>query len=112
MTRLIDADALLEELKKYQYYRCINNLITNAPTIESSEVSSQAVAIVDDLERGGRVRALALGLGLDTKLYTAPPQQQWVGLTSEQITNIGMQHQSLHQVAKAIDNELRKLNNV
>lgn len=45
-------------------------------------------------------------------LYTSPPQQQWVGLTSKQITNIGMQHQSLHQVAKAIDNELRKLNNV
>jgi hypothetical protein len=29
----------------------------------------EAIARVDDLERGGRVRALALGLGLDEILY-------------------------------------------
>ena len=33
-------------------------------------VSVEPVARVDDLERGGRVRALALGLGLDAPLYT------------------------------------------
>ena len=33
-----------------------------------------AVARVDDLERGGRVRALAMGLSLDAPLYTTPPQ--------------------------------------
>lgn len=39
------------------------------------------VARVDDLERGGRVRALAMGLGLDKPLYTTPPQRE---LTDEQ----------------------------
>ena len=34
-----------------------------------------AVARVDDLERGGRVRALAMGLALDAVLYTTPPAQ-------------------------------------
>lgn len=80
MTRLIDADALLEFMENLgkggmpisisKDY--IQDLITNAPTVQ----------------RDG-----------------------WVSLTSEQITNIGMQHQSLHQVSKSIDTELRKLNN-
>ncbi len=35
-----------------------------------------AVARVDDLERGGRVRALAMGLALDAPLYHAPQPQQ------------------------------------
>jgi hypothetical protein len=39
-------------------------------------------------------------------------REGWVSLTDMQITNIAMQHQSLHQVAKAIDNELRAINNV
>jgi hypothetical protein len=44
-----------------------------------------AVARVDDLERGGRVRALAMGLALDAALYTTPPAQRtWVGLTDEE----------------------------
>ena len=42
-----------------------------------------AVARVDDLERGGRVHALAMGLGLDAPLYTTPPQRK--PLTDEQI---------------------------
>jgi hypothetical protein len=57
--------------------------------------------------------------GYDTEhikdlITNAPTVQRegWVGLTDMQITNIGMQHQSLHQVAKAIDNELRAINNV
>ena len=48
------------------------------------------VAKVDDLERGGRIRALAMGLGLDQSLYTTPPKEQqscdkcpWVSLTDE-----------------------------
>ncbi len=44
-----------------------------------------AVARVDDLERGGRVRALAMGLALDAPLYTTPPQREWVEITDEQI---------------------------
>jgi hypothetical protein len=43
-----------------------------------------AVARVDDLERGGRVRALAMGLALDAALYTTPPAAP-VPLTDEQI---------------------------
>ena len=42
-----------------------------------------AVARVDDLERAGRVRALAMGLGLDVPLYAAPPQRK--PLTDEEI---------------------------
>jgi hypothetical protein len=39
-----------------------------------------AVARVDDLERGGRVRALAMGLALDAPLYTTPqPQRECEG---------------------------------
>lgn len=36
MTRLIDADALLEALSKYDsdYFKYIKNLITNAPTVQ------------------------------------------------------------------------------
>ena len=38
--------------------------------IEQAEKQKiEAIARVDDLERGGRVRALALGLGLDEILY-------------------------------------------
>ena len=48
-----------------------------------------AVARVDDLERGGRVRALAMGLGLDAALYTSPqPAQPSKPLTDEEIAKI------------------------
>jgi len=43
-------------------------------------------------------------------VYTSPISKEWVGLTDMQITNIGMQHQSLHQVAYAISDELKQLN--
>jgi hypothetical protein len=51
---------------------------------------------------------------IEDAIKDAPTVQRegWVSLTDMQITNIGMQHQSLHQVAKAIDNELRAINNV
>jgi hypothetical protein len=35
---------------------------------------------------------------------------KWINLTSDQITNIAIQHQSLHQIAKSIQEELRRLN--
>lgn len=44
------------------------------------------------------------------ELYTSPISKEWVGLTDMQITNIGMQHQSLHQVAYAISDALKQLN--
>ena len=48
-----------------------------------------AVARVDDLERGGRVRALAMGLGLDAALYTSPqPAQPSKPLTDEEILDM------------------------
>jgi len=54
---------------------------------QAAQQEPVAVARVDDLERGGRVRALAMGLALDASLYTSrpEPQRQWVGLTDEQI---------------------------
>lgn len=53
---------------------------------ELAKPAPYAVARVDDLERGGRVRALALKLSLDAPLYTAPPAaKQWVGLTNEEV---------------------------
>ena len=42
--------------------------------------------------------------------YTLPQPREWVNLTDMQITNIGMQHQSLHQVAYAISDALKQLN--
>lgn len=44
-------------------------------------------------------------------LYTAPPQREWQGLTDEEITTIGITHQSLHQVARAIEAKLKEKNN-
>lgn len=51
------------------------------PEVEQEPV---AVARVDDLERGGRVRALAMNLSLDAPLYTAPPRREWRGLTNDE----------------------------
>ena len=50
---------------------------------EAQQQEPVAVARVDDLERGGRVRALAMGLGLDAALYTSPPASK--PLTDESI---------------------------
>ena len=49
---------------------CIYSMINLRQAIEQAEKQKiEAIARVDDLERGGRVRALALGLGLDEILY-------------------------------------------
>jgi hypothetical protein len=77
-----------------------------------------AVARVDDLERGGRVRALAMGLALDAPLYTTPPQREWVGLSQEErlyflneILNYGFDFVSpLDAVICAIETKLRSKN--
>jgi hypothetical protein len=66
----------------------INKAITaikEALAQPEQEQEPVAVARVDDLERGGRVRALAMGLSLDAPIYTTPPKRPWVGLTDEQI---------------------------
>ena len=61
-------------------------------TLAQPEQEPVAVARVDDLERGGRVRALAMNLSLDAPLYTTPPQRK--PLTFDQIAeatqNIGL----------------------
>jgi hypothetical protein len=49
---------------------CIYSMINLRQAIEQAEKQKiEAIARGDDLERGGRVRALALGLGLDEILY-------------------------------------------
>ena len=74
-----------------------------------------AVARVDDLERGGRVRALAMGLGLDQPLYTSPPAQRtWIGVTDEEIEQVcvplGAAMLSFTEVARAIEAKLKEKN--
>ena len=74
-----------------------------------------AVARVDDLERGGRVRALAMNLSLDAPLYTTqPPRKPWVGLTDEERADV---YKSIHAkdfcvsaVAIAIEAKLKEKN--
>ncbi len=69
------------------------------------------VARVDDLERGGRVRALALGLGLDDPLYTAPQtQREWVGLTHEETNLIVRHHSFAESIVRATEAKLREKN--
>ena len=59
----------------YESYRAVReafNVLDEIlrQAIEQAEKQKiEAIARVDDLERGGRVRALALGLGLDEILY-------------------------------------------
>lgn len=83
--RLIDADALKKALKTLSFPI---ELDSNVMTMFTHDVVN-AITNAPTVQREG-----------------------WVSLTDMQITNIGMQHQSLHQVAKAIDNELRAINNV
>ena len=60
-----------------------------APRLALTPGEPVVVARVDDLERGGRVRALAMGLALDAPLCTAPqPQREWVGLTDDEIFEV------------------------
>lgn len=43
-------------------------------------------------------------------LFTHPQQHEWVGLSGDEITVIGVSHQSLHQVARAIEQKLKEKN--
>jgi hypothetical protein len=58
------------------------------------------IARVDDLERGGRVRALAMGLALDAPLYTATPTA-----TPAMNTNSGTTYSSLPLDRKGVIHE-------
>lgn len=76
-----------------------------------------SVARVDDLERGGRVRALAMGLSLDAPLYTSPPKRTWVGLTDEEKSDLWCEstgrdcvNEDTHVFADAIEAKLRMKN--
>ena len=81
---------------------------------ELAKPEPYAVARVDDLERGGRVRALALKLSLDAPLYTAPPAaKEWVGLTDEEIQPINITYgfqDRFTGYARAIEAALRAKN--
>ena len=46
-----------------------------------------------------------------TKLYTAPPQRKLVPLTEAEIEHIGITHQSLRQVARAVERAVWEKNN-
>ena len=127
MTRLIDADALLEALAKmgrnYQtqgkilaqmyYVDDITKLVTNAPTVEqdSEPFGIWHVGETEDesdfflYKDSGDVWEEG-----DIYLYTSPPKREWRGLSNAEITNIGVACQSLHQVAKAIEAKLKELN--
>ena len=48
--------------------------------------------------------------GFSGSLYTTPPSREWVGLSDAEITHIGISCQSLHQVARAIEDKLRAKN--
>lgn len=51
----------------------VNELCSKVEALQAKQIEAQEpVARVDDLERGGRVRALALGLGFDQSLYATP----------------------------------------
>jgi hypothetical protein len=64
-TRAAKIDGLLALQKAHE-----DSITALRQAIEVAEKQKiEAIARVDDLERGGRVRALALGLGLDEILY-------------------------------------------
>jgi hypothetical protein len=54
---------------------------------------------------------LGTNLPVGTKLYTAPPQRKLVPLTEAEIEHIGITHQSLRQVARAVERAVWEKNN-
>jgi hypothetical protein len=77
-----DQISLIEWIKRDQ----ISLIVWIAKQVKPAAPVQEPVAVarVDDLERGGRVRALAMGLALDAALYTTPAPAP-VPLTDEQI---------------------------
>ena len=68
-----------------------------------------AVARVDDLERGGRTRALAMMLSLDAPLYTTPPQRTWIGLTDEETTELVHKY-AFYNLVREVEDKLKEKN--
>ena len=54
---------------------------------------------------------LGTNLPVGTKLYTTPPQRKLVPLTEAEIEHIGITHQSLRQVARAVERAVWEKNN-
>ena len=80
------AEHIEQHLEMVEQSTCKQALQVEQPAQQQEPV---AVARVDDLERGGRVRALAMGLGLDAALYTSPqPAQPSKPLTDEEILDM------------------------
>jgi hypothetical protein len=122
MTRLdndlISRKALLEAIKqdsRFSHTQQSIDLITNAPTIEADNGEAVAWKYTTNKVHTWITEVKppddAYDEGSLIPLFTSP-QKQWVELTSQQITNIAVQHQSLHQVAKAISAKLKEVNHV
>ena len=74
----LSRDTVEQWLEDLEYSDSDKNVIAAIKQALAAQPAVQepvAVARVDDLERGGRVRALAMGLALDAALYTTPPAQ-------------------------------------
>jgi hypothetical protein len=73
-------------------YKPGDMLYTAAPPAQTPALKpgGEPVARVDDLERGGRVRALAIGLALDAPLFAAPPRRE--PLTNQQVKEMWRKH--------------------
>ena len=84
---------------------------------ECRKPEQEPVAHVYLFEPNGRPRVAwdnANGIKIGDKLYTAPPQRQWVGLTDEEIEMacmpLGAAMLSFTEVARAIEAKLREKN--
>lgn len=79
---------------------------------EKQEPVAWMEMVVANLVRNGINKHMARELAHHFYTYTAPPKREWVGLTDEVITSIAVQHQSLKQIAKAIEQYLKDNNHV
>lgn len=84
----------------------LDEIIENAQEVEVDDFLHIAIPI----DKWHELQDALEEMPKRAELYTSPISKEWVGLTDMQITNIGMQHQSLHQVAYAISDELKQLN--
>lgn len=136
MTRLIDAEALIEVFKDnsnqelgYEWHWLnIIEAITNAPTIEAN--SGEAVGEVaydyypDGMPKGQYgVLTQSYMIGEGTKLYTSPQKREWVELTVQDVEDclpdavdyaddgaIRFSAQDIQNLAKAIQAKLKEVN--
>ena len=54
----------------------VSAMLREYATLLAEKEKAEPVSRVDDLERGGRVRALAIKLSLDAPLYAHPPAKE------------------------------------